>query len=46
MANIIVTGASRGLGLEFVKQLAKFSKSPNVFALCRNPDGAEVSKTI
>ncbi|GIY05750.1 hypothetical protein CDAR_506591 [Caerostris darwini] len=41
MANIVVTGASRGLGLEFVKQLAKFSKSPQVFALCRDPQGAE-----
>ncbi|XP_054714054.1 C-factor-like isoform X2 [Uloborus diversus] len=41
MANIVVTGASRGLGLEFVKQLSKFSKTPTVFALCRNPDKAE-----
>lgn len=41
MANIVVTGASRGLGLEFVKQLAKFSKSPKIFALCRDPQGAE-----
>lgn len=42
MANIVVTGASRGLGLEFVKQLAKYSKKPNIFALCRNPENAEV----
>ncbi|KFM73217.1 putative oxidoreductase, partial [Stegodyphus mimosarum] len=41
MANIVVTGASRGLGFEFVKQLAKYSKIPNVFALCRNPQTAE-----
>ncbi|KAF8767429.1 C-factor like protein [Argiope bruennichi] len=41
MANIVVTGASRGLGLEFVKQLAKFNKNPKIFALCRNPQGAE-----
>lgn len=42
MANIVITGASRGLGLEFVKQLAKYSKTPNIFALCRNPEKAEV----
>lgn len=41
MANIVITGASRGLGLEFVKQLAKYSKTPNIFALCRNPHKAE-----
>lgn len=42
MANIVVTGASRGLGLEFVKQLAKYSRAPNIIALCRNPEKAEV----
>lgn len=42
MANIVVTGASRGLGLEFVKQLAKYSRTPKIFALCRNPEKAEV----
>ena len=43
---VVVTGASRGLGLELVKQLVKNpEKHPNrnpshVVATCRNPDNA------
>lgn len=32
----VITGASRGLGLEFVKQLS--AKGHYVFALARNPE--------
>ncbi len=34
----IITGANRGLGLEFVKQLAE--RGDQVIATCRNPDDA------
>lgn len=36
----LVTGANRGLGLEFVKQLS--AKGWRVFACCRNPQQADV----
>lgn len=35
----VITGASRGLGLEFVKQVA--AKGHIVFALARNPEASE-----
>ena len=35
----VVTGASRGLGLEFVKQIS--AQGHTVFALVRNPEGAD-----
>lgn len=38
MATILITGASRGLGLEFCKQYAK--ENWNVIACCRNPQNA------
>jgi len=38
-ANIFLTGCSRGLGLEMVKQLA-VGKSGKIFASCRNPENA------
>ncbi len=38
MSSILVTGANRGLGLEFVRQYAK--DGWEVFACCRHPDQA------
>jgi NAD(P)-dependent dehydrogenase (short-subunit alcohol dehydrogenase family) len=35
----VITGASRGLGLEFVKQLS--STDSTIFALARNPSNAK-----
>ena len=41
--SVLVTGANRGLGLEFVKQFLKLVKPPvHVFAACRDPEKAEV----
>ena len=39
--NILVTGANRGIGLEFVKQLLKYSPK-NIIATARQPDQAKV----
>ncbi len=41
---ILVTGASRGLGLEFTRQLA--ARGDHVFASCRRPDQAETLKAL
>ena len=38
MKNILITGSSRGLGLEFTKQFLE--KGENVIASCRNPNNA------
>ncbi|KAI8137113.1 4-dihydrotrisporin dehydrogenase [Fennellomyces sp. T-0311] len=40
----VVTGASRGLGLEFVKQLS--SKGHTVIACARHPDGSDKLKAL
>lgn len=40
----VINGASRGIGLEFVKQLA--SKGHTVFALARNPEASEGLKSL
>jgi NAD(P)-dependent dehydrogenase (short-subunit alcohol dehydrogenase family) len=40
----IITGASRGLGLEFVKQL--LAAGHIVFACARNPDGSKGLKAL
>lgn len=45
-ANVFITGANRGLGLEMVKQMIEGSfAAKTIFASCREPDGprAEVS---
>ncbi|XP_072163596.1 uncharacterized protein [Diadema setosum] len=42
MQSALVTGASRGIGLELVRQLASRSpKLTHIFATCRNPDNAK-----
>jgi len=38
VSNVLITGASRGLGLEFARQYA--ADGWRVFATCRDPDGA------
>ena len=38
MANVLITGANRGLGLEFARQYA--ADGDRVFATCRDPAGA------
>ena len=42
---VLITGCSRGIGLEFVRQILTSSTPPEVLiATCRNPDKASVSK--
>ncbi|KAM4734525.1 C-signal-like [Anableps anableps] len=41
--NILVTGTSRGIGLELIKQLAeKTGPEAHIYASCRDPEGAQV----
>ena len=42
--NVVVTGASRGLGLEFVRQLAQ--RGDHLFATVRNPQGAKELQSL
>ena len=43
--SLFITGANRGIGLEFVKQLTQLQQPPkHIFATCRNPDAAEVKQ--
>jgi NAD(P)-dependent dehydrogenase (short-subunit alcohol dehydrogenase family) len=40
--SLFITGTSRGIGLEFVKQFLALSNPPkHIFATCRNPDAAK-----
>ncbi|XP_069136141.1 C-signal-like [Argopecten irradians] len=44
---VLVTGSNRGLGLEFVRQLASLPVSPScIIATCRKPDNAVALKKI
>ena len=41
--SVFITGANRGIGLEFVRQLLQLPSPPKaIFATCRNPDNAQV----
>jgi NAD(P)-dependent dehydrogenase (short-subunit alcohol dehydrogenase family) len=44
MTTAFVTGANRGIGLEFVRQLS--ARGDHVYAACRNPDDAHDLKSI
>ena len=39
MANVLITGSNRGIGLELAKQYAE--RGDHVLAACRNPAGAD-----
>lgn len=45
MTTVVITGASRGLGLEFVKQLV-VRPDHTIYALARSPDTAELLKEV
>jgi NAD(P)-dependent dehydrogenase (short-subunit alcohol dehydrogenase family) len=44
MTTILITGANRGIGLEFVKQYA--ADGADIVACCREPDKATALKTV
>ncbi|GBM38207.1 hypothetical protein AVEN_8271-1 [Araneus ventricosus] len=45
--NVMVTGANRGIGLEFVRQLSRLSEPPkHIFATYRSPDSLKDLKEI
>lgn len=42
IGSLFITGANRGIGLEFVKQLTRLPQPPkHIFATCRNPNEAK-----
>jgi len=45
--SVLITGANRGLGLEFIKQFLKLSPPPkHIFAVCRAPDSSTDLKEL
>lgn len=44
MQRILITGAARGIGLEYVRQYAP--RGDRVFATCRDPDGADKLRAV
>jgi len=44
MTTVLVTGANRGIGLEFVRQYA--AEGAEVIACCRDPDGAKELQSL
>src|ERR1700674_2756594 len=44
MTTILITGANRGIGLEFAKQYA--AEGADVIACCRNPDKADALNAL
>ncbi|XP_077981559.1 uncharacterized protein LOC144436610 isoform X2 [Glandiceps talaboti] len=45
--SVLVTGCSRGIGLELIKQFVKLPNPPqHVFATCRSPENAHELKSI
>ena len=45
--SVMVTGANKGLGLEFIKQMLAFPSPPEVLiATCRDPGAAKDLQTI
>ncbi|RWS18779.1 hypothetical protein B4U80_11197, partial [Leptotrombidium deliense] len=38
---VLITGANRGLGLEFVRQFVSSGKAKQVYATCRDPEKAD-----
>ncbi|GBN37899.1 hypothetical protein AVEN_224017-1 [Araneus ventricosus] len=45
--NVMVTGANRGIGLEFVRQLSRLNEPPkHIFATYRSPDSLKDLKEI
>ncbi|XP_015787491.1 uncharacterized protein LOC107364485 isoform X2 [Tetranychus urticae] len=47
VSSVLVTGANRGIGLEFVRQLASLEPQiSHIIATCRDPDAAKELKSI
>ncbi|XP_072163845.1 C-signal-like [Diadema setosum] len=47
MESLVITGANRGIGLEFVRQLAGRDPRPaHIFAACRSPEKAKDLQTL